>query len=60
MISIMLLIGGLQLFCIGIVGEYLSKTYTESSIVHFISLKKRTEKIVDSHRPQTHNAYRAV
>lgn len=29
MISIMLLIGGLQLFCIGIVGEYLSKTYTE-------------------------------
>lgn len=29
MISIILLIGGLQLFCIGIVGEYLAKTYTE-------------------------------
>lgn len=29
MISVILLIGGLQLFCIGIVGEYLAKTYTE-------------------------------
>ena len=29
MISIILLIGGLQLFCIGIVGEYLAKTYLE-------------------------------
>lgn len=29
MICIILLIGGIQLFCIGILGEYLSKTYLE-------------------------------
>lgn len=30
MTSIMLLIGGIQLFCIGILGQYLSKTYLET------------------------------
>lgn len=30
MICIILLIGGVQLFCIGILGEYLSKTYLET------------------------------
>ena len=29
MICIMLLIGGVQLFCVGILGEYLAKTYLE-------------------------------
>ena len=29
MICIMLLIGGVQLFCVGILGEYLAKTYME-------------------------------
>ncbi len=29
MVSIMLFLGGIQLFCIGIVGQYLSKTYME-------------------------------
>jgi len=30
MICIITLIGGIQLFCIGILGEYLSKTYLET------------------------------
>lgn len=30
MVCIMLLIGGIQLFCMGIIGQYLAKTYLES------------------------------
>lgn len=30
MICVMLLIGGIQLFCMGIIGQYLAKTYLES------------------------------
>ena len=30
LISIILMLGGLQLLCIGIVGQYLSKTYLET------------------------------
>ena len=30
MICIILLLGGIQLFCIGILGQYLSKTYLET------------------------------
>ena len=29
-ITLILLIGGIQLFCIGIIGEYISKIYMES------------------------------
>ena len=29
-ISLILLIGGIQLFCIGIIGEYISRIYMES------------------------------
>ena len=29
MVCIILLVGGIQLFCLGIVGQYLSKTYME-------------------------------
>ena len=29
MICIILFVGGIQLFCIGIIGQYLSKTYLE-------------------------------
>ena len=29
-VSVMLFIGGIQLFCIGILGQYLSKTYLET------------------------------
>ena len=29
-VVLILLLGGLQLFCIGVLGEYLSKTYVES------------------------------
>jgi glycosyltransferase involved in cell wall biosynthesis len=30
MVCIMLMIGGIQLFCMGIIGQYLAKTYLES------------------------------
>ena len=30
MICIVLLLGGIQLFCVGILGQYLSKTYLET------------------------------
>ena len=30
LISVILMLGGLQLLCIGIVGQYLSKTYLET------------------------------
>lgn len=30
LICLILLIGGIQLFCIGILGQYLSKTYLEA------------------------------
>ena len=30
MVCIMVMIGGIQLFCMGIIGQYLAKTYLES------------------------------
>ena len=30
MVCIILFIGGIQLFCMGVIGEYLSKTYMEA------------------------------
>lgn len=42
MMCIILMLGGIQLFCIGILGEYLSKTYLESKTDQFISAKKQT------------------
>lgn len=46
-ICVILLIGGLQLFCIGILGQYLSKTYLETKTVRFI-LVQETEKVVQT------------
>lgn len=43
MVCIMFLIGGLQLFCTGIIGEYLSKTYLETK-KRPIYIIKETEK----------------
>ena len=44
-ICVILLIGGLQLFCIGILGQYLSKTYLETKN-RPIYLVQETEKVV--------------
>ena len=40
MVCIMLLCSGVQLFCLGIVGEYLAKTYWRSSTARFISQRR--------------------
>ena len=46
MVCIITLIGGIQLFCMGIMGQYISKTYTE--------VKKRPHFIVaESNREDT-------
>ena len=47
MICVILLIGGIQLFCMGILGEYLSKTYLET--------KKRPIYIVKEKSTNGHN-----
>lgn len=43
-VVLILLIGGVQLFCLGIVGEYLSKTYIESKNRPIFILKEKTVK----------------
>ena len=50
MICIVTLIGGIQLFCMGIIGQYLAKTYLESKnrpvyIMGESSLQKQKGKI---------------
>ncbi|MCB6571882.1 glycosyltransferase family 2 protein [Eubacterium limosum] len=46
MICVILLIGGLQLFCIGILGEYLAKTYLETKKrpIYIMKEKSKNEK----------------
>lgn len=41
MTCIILLLGGIQLFCIGILGTYLSKTYLETKNAQFIFVRKK-------------------
>jgi glycosyltransferase involved in cell wall biosynthesis len=48
---VMFLLGGLQLFCIGILGQYLSKTYLETKS-RPIYLTRETEEIYRSRRKQ--------
>ncbi|MFR9058247.1 glycosyltransferase family 2 protein [Eubacterium callanderi] len=42
MICVILLIGGIQLFCMGILGEYLSKTYLETKKRPIYIVKEKT------------------
>jgi glycosyltransferase involved in cell wall biosynthesis len=41
-ICIILLLGGIQLFCMGILGQYLSKTYLETKKrpIYIVKIKK--------------------
>jgi glycosyltransferase involved in cell wall biosynthesis len=41
MICIILFLGGIQLFCIGILGQYLSKTYLETKRRPIYILKEK-------------------
>lgn len=50
MVCIMLLCSGVQLFCLGIVGEYLAKTYLE--VKHRpIYITRETEQDRDERKP---------
>lgn len=45
-ICVLLLMGGIQLFCIGIIGEYIAKTYTETKArPHYIVRECSDDKI---------------
>ncbi|MBQ8514035.1 MAG: glycosyltransferase family 2 protein [Ruminococcus sp.] len=50
-ICVLLMIGGLQLFCMGILGQYLSKTYLESKS-RPIYLIQETEEFVQKNKEQ--------
>ena len=46
-ICIIVFIGGLQLFCLGIIGQYLAKTYMETKHrPHFIISQSNREMII--------------
>lgn len=50
LVCIIFFVGGIQLFCLGIIGEYLSKTYLETKkrpiyIIKETNLEKKNEKI---------------
>ena len=43
LISIMLLMGGIQIFCLGIIGEYIGKIYSETKQRPKFIIEKTTE-----------------
>lgn len=47
MVCIMLFVGGIQLFCIGIIGQYLSKTYLEVKKRPIYIIKETEEEFAD-------------
>lgn len=46
MVSLMLFLGGVQLFCMGILGQYLAKTYLETKKRPVYILKEKTESLM--------------
>ena len=49
MVCILLLVGGVQLFCMGILGQYLSKTYME--VKHRPIYIVKEQRLQDDVRP---------
>ncbi|MFR8352244.1 MAG: hypothetical protein ACLVB1_05710 [Blautia obeum] len=45
-ICVIIFIGGLQLFCLGVIGHYIAKMYLETSRPHFIISETNDEDAV--------------